>query len=167
MPDGNDPNDLSEEDLAALSEYESSEEGQAAGEPEPESRAARVANLFWKTTEMEECRRTADSIKNNLNPEDTVAVKIDVPREFLRLTQFLEKKRATAAGVEPLPPPQVLNRILLNELHDQLHGLITGPARFDYYRDLWNHFCDAQGAPELKIADPSADEKGTATDGPF
>jgi len=63
-----------------------------------------------------------------------VAVQLDMPREFLRLTEFLEQKRRTAAGVEPLPPQKVLNRILLNELHDQLHGLITAGA-VCYYRE--------------------------------
>ena len=164
MPGTNDPDELSQEDLAALEEYENSEEGQAQSAPDP---AAALTKLFRKTPEMQECITTADSINNRLNPEDTVTVQVDVPREFIRLTEFLEQKRATAAGVEPLPPQKVLNRILLNELHDQLHGLITGPARFGYYRALWNTFCDAHGAQEQKIAEPRADEEGTATDGPF
>jgi hypothetical protein len=163
MPGGNDPNNLSEEDQAALSAYEA-EGGEA--EPEAESRAALLTKLFWKTTEMQECRQTADSINNRLNQEDTVAVQLDVPREFIRLTEFLEQKRATAAGVEPLPPPQVLNQLLLNELHDQLHGLITGPARFGYYRDLWNRFCDEQGAADQKLSDLPA-SAGEGGEGPF
>jgi hypothetical protein len=156
--------ELSAEDLAALEEYENSEEGRAKSAPDA---AEALSRLFLKTPEMQECVTTADSINNRLNPEDTVAVQVDVPREFIRLTEFLEQKRALTAGAGPRPPHEVLNQILLNDLHDQLHGLITGPARFGYYRDLWNRFCDAQGAPQLKIADPSADEKGTATDGPF
>jgi hypothetical protein len=167
MPGKDDADEMSAEDLAALEEYENSEEGKEAGKPTPETPAERLTKLFLKTPEMEEWRQTADSINNRLNPEDTVAVQVDVPREFIRLTEFLEQKRALAAGVGPLPPHEVLNQILLNELHDQLHWLITGPARFGYYRDFWNRFCDAQGAPELKTADPRADEKGTATDGPF
>ena len=163
MPGSNDPDNLSEEDLAALSAYEA-EGGEA--EPEAESPAALLTKLFWKTPEMQECRQTADSINNRLNPDDTVAVQLDVPREFIRLTEFLEQKRATAAGVEPLPPPKVLNQILLNELHDQLHWLITGPARFGYYRDLWNRFCDAQGAPDQKLPDPLA-SAGEGGEGPF
>jgi len=166
MPGSDDRDELSEEDLAALSEYENSEEGNAAGEPEPETTAERLSKLFYKTPEMEECRQTADSINNSLNPDDTVPVQINVPREFLRLTEFLEQKRATAAGVVPLPTPKVLNQILLNELHDQLHWLITGPARFSYYRDLWNRFCDEQGAADQKIPD-SQGSAGEAGDGPF
>jgi hypothetical protein len=163
MPGSDDPNNLSEQDLAALSEYE--DEGGTA-QPEPESEAEKLTKLFYKTPEMEECRQTADSINNRLNPEDTVAVQIHVPREFIRLTEFLELKRATAAGVEPLPPQKVLNQVLLNELHDQLHGLITGPARFSYYRDLWNRFCDQQGAPGQKLPDPLA-SAGESGEGPF
>lgn len=166
MPGNDDPEELSEEDLAALAEYENSEEGRAAGQPKPGSRAAELTKLFYKTPEMQECRQTADSINNSLNPEDTVPVQIDVPREFLRLTEFLEQKRATAAGVVPLPTPKVLNQILLNELHDQLHWLITGPARFSYYRDLWNRFCDEQAAPDQKIPDPQA-SAGEGGEGPF
>lgn len=165
MPGSADHEELSPEDLAALAEYENSEEGRA-GEPKPESPAERLTKLFYKTPEMQECRETADSINNSLNPDDTVAVQIDVPREFLRLTEFLELKRATAAGVEPLPTPKVLNQIVLNELHDQLHWLITGPARFSYYRDLWNRFCDEQGAPDQKIPDPQA-SAGESGEGPF
>jgi hypothetical protein len=162
MP-GDDSDNLSEEDQAALAEYEA--EGGTA-EPAPESEAEKLIKLFHKTPEMQECRQTADSINNRVNPDDTVAVQLDVPREFIRLTEFLEQKRATAAGVEPLPTPQVLNQILLNELHDQLHGLITGPARFGYYRDLWNRFCDTQGAPDQKLPDPLA-SAGEGGEGPF
>jgi hypothetical protein len=157
------PDNLSEEDQAALDEYEA-EGGKA--EPEEESQAERLTKIFYKTPEMQECRQTADSISNRLNPDDTVPVQIDVPREFLRLTEFLEQKRATAAGVGPLPPPKVLNQIVLNELHDQLHWLITGPARFSYYRDLWNRFCDEQGAPDQKIQDSQA-SAGEGGAGPF
>ena len=46
MPGNDDPEELSEEDLAALAEYENSEEGRAAGEPEPESQAERLTKLF-------------------------------------------------------------------------------------------------------------------------
>jgi hypothetical protein len=167
MPGKDDHEELSAEDLAELDEYENSEEGKEAGKPTPETPAEKLTKLFLKTPEMRECRLTADSINKRLNQEDTVAVQIMVPREFLRLTEFLEQKRAVAAGVEPVPPREVLSQILVNELHDQLHALTTGPARFSYYRELWNRFCDAHGAPEQKIAEPGAGEKGTANDEPF
>ena len=170
MP-GDNEDELSEQDQAALDEYEKSVEGKdeeeltAAG-AKPESREERLSRIFLETPEAKECRQTADSINNRLNPDDTVPVQIDVPREFLRLTEFLERKRATAVGVEPLPTPKVLNQILLNELHDQLHWLITGPARFSYFRDLWNRFCDEQGAPDQKIPVPQA-SAGEGGGGPF
>ena len=85
-----------------------------------------------------------------------------MPREFIRLTEFLEQKRAADAGVAPLPPDKVINQIILNELHDQLHWLVVEPAHFEHYRELWNRFCDEQGAPEEKIPDPltTAEEGG-------
>jgi hypothetical protein len=154
--------ELSAEELAGIEQYENSEEGQAPLAPNP---GAELSKLFNKTAEMQECIATADSISNQLNEADTVAVKLQVPRELLRLTDFLEKKRAIAAGVEPLPTAEVLNQVLLNELHDQLHRLIVSPAGFRYYRQLWNRFCDEQNAPEQKIADPDAVEEGE--EGPF
>lgn len=130
------------------------------------TRAEELTELFYKTPEMQECKQTAGSITNKLDPEDTVSIKIDVPKEFIRLTEFLEQKRAAEAGVAPLPAAKVLNQIVLNELHDQLHWLVTGPARYSYYRNLWNRFCDVQGAPEEKIAvGASASGKGGKEEG--
>lgn len=130
------------------------------------TKAEELTALFYQTPEMQECKKTADAIANQLDPEDTVAVTIDVPKEFIRLTDFLEGKRAADAGGAPLPAQTVLSRILINELHDQLHWLITGPARYSHYRDLWNRFCEAHGAPEEKIADGTATGK-TTEEGPF
>jgi hypothetical protein len=164
MPGNDDHDELSDEDLAALEDYENSAEGRMVPAPNP---AEVLTRLFNKTPEMQECITTANSIAEGLDPEDPVAVQVYVPRQFMRLTEFLEQKRAVAAGVEARMSQEVLNQILLNELHDQLHALITGPARFGYYRELWNRFCDANGAPELKIVEPRDDGKGTAIDGPF
>ena len=75
--------------------------------------------------------------------------------------------RCAIAGVTPLPAAKVLNQILLNELHDQLHWLITDPARFSHYRDLWNRFCDQQGAPDQKIPAPQQPTEGEGGEGPF
>jgi hypothetical protein len=151
----------------AVEAYENSKEGRAAQKPKPASRAEQLTKLFLKTPEMQECRVTAGSITNKLDEEDTVSVKIAVPKEFVRLTEFLEQKRATTAGVSPRPAGKVLNQILLNELHDQLHWLVVSPARYEYYRDLWNRFCDAQGAPEEKIDDGQSAAKKDRTEGPF
>ena len=131
------------------------------------TKAAELTELFYKTPEMQECQQTAGSIANKLDPEDTVAIKIDVPKEFIRLTEFLEEKRASGAGVAPRPAATILNQILQNELHDQLHWLTVGPARYEYYRNLWNRFCDEQGAPEEKIADPVSGPAKSTEEGPF
>ncbi len=129
------------------------------------TKAAELTELFYKTPEMQECKQTAGSIANKLDPEDTVSIKIDVPKEFIRLTEFLEEKRSS--GAAPRPAAKVLSQILQNELHDQLHWLTVSPARYEYYRNLWNRFCDAQGAPEEKIADPASGPAKSTEEGPF
>ena len=131
------------------------------------TRAEELTETFHRTPEMEECKQMAGSIANKLDPEDTIPIKIDVPKEFIRLTEFLEQKRTTGAGVTPRPAAKVLTQILLNELHDQLHWLTVGPARYEYYRNLWNRFCDQHGAPEEKIADPASSPAQGGEEGPF
>jgi hypothetical protein len=156
-----------DDELASVVEaHQKSEAGKAGGKSKPASRAQQLTNLFLKTPEMQECEVTAGSITNKLDPEDTVTVKIEVPKEFIRLTEFLEQKHV-GAGAKPRPAPKVLNQILLNELHDQLHRLIVGPLGFEYYRNLWNRFCDAQGAPEEKIDDGQSTAKQGGKEGPF
>jgi hypothetical protein len=152
---------------AAVEAYENSAEGRAAKKHKPESRRAQLTKLFYQTPEGQEVRLTADSINNKLNMGDTLPIKIDVPKEFIRLTEFLEKKRMTGGRGKPRPAAKILNQILLNELHDQLHWLVVGPARYEFYRDLWNRFCDAQGAPEHKIADPASAPAESTEEGPF
>jgi hypothetical protein len=58
---------------------------------------------------------TAGSITNKLDPGDTVSIKIEVPKEFIRLTEFLKQKRVSGAKVAPRPAAKALNQILLNE----------------------------------------------------
>lgn len=131
------------------------------------TRAEELTELFNETPEMQECQQTAGSITNKLDPEDTVSITIEVPKELVRLTEFLERKRVAGARGEPRPAAKVLNQILVNELHDQLHWLVVGPARYEYYRNLWNRFCDEQGAPEEKIADPASSPAKSGEEGPF
>jgi hypothetical protein len=141
-------------------------EGNAAPKPKPESRAQALTRLFLQTPDMKECQLVAGGIANKLDPGDTVSITIDVPKQFVLLTDFLEQKLRTGSRVKPRPAAAVLNQILLNELHDELHWLTVEPAHFSYYRDLWNRFCDEQGAPSEKIPDPaSTAEKGE--EGPF
>jgi hypothetical protein len=167
MPGRDDTDNLTEKELAELAEYENSED-MASAKPEPESRAEQLTKLFRQTPEMQELRQLTDTVHNELNAEDDVPLYIHVPRAFIRQTEFLEEKRAAAAGVAPSPAANVLNRILVNALHEELHWLATGPARFSHYRNLWNQFCDEQGAPEEKIGEdgkPAPQERGE--EGPF
>lgn len=131
------------------------------------TRAEELTEMFYKTPEMQECKQTAGSITNKLDPGDTVSVTIEVPKEFVRLTEFLELKRVTGTSTAPRPAAKVLNQILDNELHEQLHWLVVSPARYEYYRTLWNRFCDEQGAPEEKIADPASGPAKSEEEGPF
>ena len=131
------------------------------------TKAQELTERFNKTPEMQECLLVAGTVNNQLDPEDTVPVTISVPREFIRLTEYLEKNRATEAGVAGRPAEKVLNQIMLNELHEQLHWLTVAPAHFSYFRNLWNRFCDAQGAPEERIADPTEGSSKGEEDGPF
>ena len=159
--------ELTDDELdAAVEAYENSE-GRAARKSKPESRAAQLTKLFYETAEGKELRQTAGSILNKLDPEDTVSIKIDVPKEFVRLTEFLEQKRVVGTATKPRPAAKVLNQIIVNELHDQLHWLVVGPARYEYFRNLWNRFCDEQGAPEEKIADPASSPAKGSEEVPF
>ena len=132
------------------------------------TRSEELTAQFFQTPEMQECKQMAGSVNNKLDPGDTVSIRIDVPKEFIRLTEFLEMKRAAEAGVTPRPAAKVLNQVMLNELHQNLHWLTVGPLSFSYYRNLWNRFCDEQGAPEEKLGDdgkPIASKGGE--EGPF
>jgi len=81
------PTDLSEEDLAALSAYEA--EGTEA-EPEAESPAALLTSSSGKPRDAE-CRQDRGFHQQSSEPRRYVAVQLDVPREFIRLTEFLEQ----------------------------------------------------------------------------
>jgi hypothetical protein len=130
-------------------------------------RAAELTALFLKTPEMQECKTTAGTLLNQLDDGDTVSLKIELPRALVQLAEFLERKRAEEAGVAAQSAAKVLGNMLRNDLHDELHWLTVGPAHFAYYRNLWNRFCDAQGAPEQKIADPGRRPERGGEEGPF
>ena len=128
---------------------------------------AALTKLFMQTPEMQECTVTAGTIRNQLDPDDTASIEITLPRALVRLAEFIERKRAQDAGVGARSTATVLSQMLQNDLHDDLHWLIVGPAHFSYYRNLWNRFCDAQGVPEHKIADPAASSGKGMEEGPF
>ena len=132
------------------------------------SRAAELTELFYKTPEMQECKTTAGTFVNQVHDGNTVSVKIELPRALVQLAEFLERKRAGEGG-KARSAAKVLSAMLLNDLHDELHWLTVEPAHFAYYRNLWNRFCDEQGAPEEKIAEPNAasSAKQGREEGPF
>jgi hypothetical protein len=116
---------------------------------------------------MQECKTMAGTILNQVHDGNTVSIKIELPRALVQLAEFLERKRAEDAGVKAQSAAKVLTAMLQNDLHDELHWLTVEPAHFAYYRNLWNHFCDAQGAPEEKIADPASPPPRGKEEGPF
>jgi hypothetical protein len=158
---GSDDDELSPEDLAGIEEYEKSEEGKAAGKTAPEGRAARLTRLFNDLPEMSELALMVDTLNARLDPTDTETVSLQVPKQFLAVLEFLERKNALDAGREPVAAAAVLSQIVTNELHETLHWLTVQPAHFSHYRNLWNRFCDDEGEPEEKIAAP----KRAAEDG--
>lgn len=150
-----------------VAEYENSPEGKAALVPKPESKGARLTKLFYQTPEGKEFRDTVDSINRDLNEDDTVRVEVRVPRQLIRLVEFVEEKRVKGSKVPPSPADEALTRILVNNLQEQLHWLVVSPGTFSGFRELWNRFCDEQGAPEEKIADPAEKSAQDTEEGPF
>ncbi len=157
MP-GSDDDELTEEDLAALAEYEASPEGQKPGREE--TRAEKLTKLFYKTPAMIEHKRVIDAINDTSALDEDVTVSLKIPRRFITMLEFRERQDAADAGRAPVPAEELLTRTLVGELEEQLHWLVVEPARFKHYRNLWNRFCDEQGAPEEKIPPP-----GKAKDG--
>ena len=152
--------DLTKEDLAALAEYEASAEGQAASREE--TRAEKLTKLFYKTPAMIEHQRVIDAINDTSALDHDVTVSLKIPRRFITMLEFRERQNAADAGRAPAPAEERLTRTLINALEEELHWLVVEPARFEHYRNLWNRFCDEQGAPEEKIPPPGTvkDEGG-------
>lgn len=151
MPSSND--DLTEEDLAALAEYEASPEGQKPGREE--TRAEKLTKLFYETPAMIEHKRVIDEINDTSARDQDVTVTLKIPRRFLTMLDFRERQDAADAGRAPVSAAEVMTHTLVNELEAQLHWLVVEPARLEHYRKLWNRFCEEQGAPEEKIPPPS------------
>jgi len=154
---GND--DLTEEDLAALAEYEASPEGQQPGREE--TRAEKLTKLFYETPAMIEHKTVIDAINDTSAPDHDVTLSLKIPHRFITMLEFRERQDAADTGRAPASAEDLLARRLINELEDELHWLVVEPARFEHYRNLWNRFCDEQGAPEQKILLPgTAEDKG-------
>ena len=127
--------------------------------------AEELTKVFMSTPEMIEHVETIDDILDKLDEEDTQAVTIQVPKQFIRMLEFMERKNAADKGRDPAPVSKELSEWVVNDLHDMLHWLKVGPAQLRHYRDLWNRFCDERGAPEHKIPEPGQPEE--PKEGPF
>lgn len=166
MGGSNDPDNPTDQDRAAIAEYETSFEGRLQGrQGRGETRAAALTKLFHKTPAMVEHRAVIDAL-TEADIDQDVTVAVTVPRRFLTMLEFREGQEAADAGRVPAPAAELLTRRLTNELEDELHWLTVAPARFEHYRNLWNRFCDEQGAPEEKIKPPAAAE-GEDGESPF
>lgn len=126
--------------------------------------AQELTKAFLKTPEMVEHARVIGAVNDKLDTDDTVTVGLQIPKQFLTMLEFVERTEAAHEGREPEPVGEVLNLMLINQLQEELHWLVVEPAHFERYRDLWNRFCDKQGAPEHKIL---SEQKAPPEEGPF
>lgn len=106
---------------------------------------------FLKTPEMVELAKIAGEVNAKVDPGDTQTVCVKVPKQLIRLMDFMERKYAAVAGRKPASVAKALSQIATNELHDDLHLATVAPLTLEYYRKLWNQFCDERGAPEYKL----------------
>jgi hypothetical protein len=111
--------------------------------------AEELTKAFRKTPAMTELAELIDAVENG--DWDEQAVSVEVSKPLLKMLEFLERAEAAEQGRAPTPVDKILARIIDNVLQEELHWLTVEPAHFDRYRDLWNRFCDEQGAPEHKI----------------
>jgi hypothetical protein len=129
--------------------------------------AEELTRAFLKTPEMAEHQNVIGTVNSRLDEGDTETVCLQVPKQFLTMLEFVERNNAADAGRTAATAADVLNQIVKNELHDMLHWLVVQPARFAHYRNLWNHYCDEQGAPEHKIPTPGEVSPKDGEEGPF
>jgi hypothetical protein len=126
--------------------------------------AQELTKAFLKTPEMVEHARVIGEVNDKLDTDDTVTVGLQIPKQFITMLEFVSRTEAAHEGREPEPVGEMLNLMLVNQLQEELHLLVVAPAHFERYRDLWNRFCDEQGAPEHKIL---PEEEAPAEKDPF
>ena len=129
--------------------------------------AEELTAAFLKTPAMAEHTKIIGTVNAQLDPGDTETVCLQIPKQFLTMLEFVERNNASDEGRKADPAAKVLGQMVLNELHDMLHWLVVAPAHFDRYRDLWNRYCDEQGAPEHKIPTPGEAAPKDGEEGPF
>ena len=76
---------------------------------------------------MAEHAVTVEMFNAQMDPTDTETVSLQVPKQFLTMLEFLERKNALDAGREPISAAEVLDQIVRNELHQTLHWLTVEP----------------------------------------
>ncbi len=124
-----------------------------------------LMTAFRKTPEMIEHAQFFETVNRDVYGA-TQSITLEIPKAFLAMLEFQEWNNAKAAGRIPALPEKVLQGIVMNELHDQLHWHSVDPLHYPYYRSLWNRFCDENEAPERKIkSDQAQQERGG--EGPF
>ena len=129
--------------------------------------AEELTKAFLKTPAMIEHAKVIDTVNARLDEGDTETVSLQVPKQFLAMLEYDERENAAHEGRKPEPVIKVLGRMLHNQLHERLHWLVVAPAHFPRYRDLWNRYCDEQGAPEHKILTPGEASPKDGEEDPF
>lgn len=126
--------------------------------------ATELTKAFLQTPAMVEHAEVIGAVNDELDTDDTVTAELQIPRQFMKMLEFVERTQAKDEGRQPEQVGEVLNMMLVNQLQEMLHLLVVAPGHFPRYQKLWNRFCDDQGAPEHKIVD--ADEEAAPTE-PF
>lgn len=128
--------------------------------------AEELTREFLKTPAMVEHVRMINEIQDDPDWHNE-AVTVDVAKPLLKMLEFLEGLEASDGRRKPEEVKKLLSRILDNHLQAVLHELVVSPGILRHYRDLWNAFCDKNGAPEHKIPDPDATSKDDGNQGCF
>jgi hypothetical protein len=166
------------DEFVSLVRYEESDEShekeeryRAREEAEKNEPSNKLGRLFEQSSAMVEHKEFIDRILAALSGRDAEfelkPVTIRLPKPLLDLLIWDEKKDAEAASRQPEDAATIIGRNVENQLQERLHWLTVEPTVYSRYKNLWNDFCDAHGAPELKLLEPSADEAGGSEQGPF
>lgn len=129
--------------------------------------AAELTAAFRKTPAMVELAQMLDQVQNSPDWLLPHPVTVEVNKPLLTMLEFHEQIDAAQQGRAPTPIDKILSRVLDNVLQEELHWLVVAPTHFVRYRDLWNRFCDEQGAPQHKIAVPGETTEEEGREGPF
>jgi hypothetical protein len=128
--------------------------------------AEELTREFLKTPPMVEHARMLSEIQDDPDWHNE-PVTVEVAKPLLKMLEFLERLEASDGRRKPEEVKKLLSSILDNHLQAVLHELVVSPGVHRHYRDLWNAFCDKNGAPEHKIPDPSTVSKDEGNQGLF